>query len=44
MKNAYLLTFQAQPGKKPGFQRIKVTTEVPNAELVAPSEIYVPGA
>lgn len=44
MKNQYLLTFQAQPGKKPGFQRIKVTTEVPNAELVAPSEVYVPGA
>jgi len=44
MQNAYSLTFQAQPGKKPGFQRIKVTTEVPNAELVAPSEVYVPGA
>lgn len=44
MKNAYLLTFKAQPGKKPGLQRIKVTTEVPNAELVAPSQVYVPGA
>jgi len=44
LKNAYQLTFQAQPGKKPGLQRFKVTTEVPNAELVAPSEVYVPGA
>lgn len=44
MKHEYLLTFEAQPGKKAGFQRVKVTTEVPNAELVAPSEVYVPAA
>jgi hypothetical protein len=44
LKHQYLLTFQAQPGKKAGFQRVKVTTEVPNAELVAPSEVYVPTA
>ena len=31
----YLLTFIAKPEKKSGLQRVKVTTEVPNAELVA---------
>jgi hypothetical protein len=42
LKHRYLLTFQAQPQKKAGFQRVKVSTEVPNAELVAPHEVYVP--
>ena len=43
LKHRYLLTFQAQPGKKAGFQRVKVSTEVPNAELVAPHDVYVSG-
>ena len=42
LKHRYLLTFQAQPGKKSGFQRVKASTEVPNAEIVAPREVYVP--
>lgn len=38
----YLLTFLAKPQKKAGLQRVKVTTEVPNAELVSAGEVYVP--
>jgi hypothetical protein len=38
----YLLTFIAKPEKKSGLQRVKVTTEVPNAELVAADRVYVP--
>lgn len=41
-KHRYLLTFQALPGKKSGLERVKVSTEVPNAEIVAPSDVYVP--
>lgn len=42
MKHQYLLTFDAQPGRKSGFQPIKVSTEVPNVDLVAPNRVYVP--
>jgi VWFA-related protein len=42
MKHQYLLTFDAQPGPKSGFQPIKVSTEVPNVDLVAPKRVYVP--
>jgi hypothetical protein len=38
----YLLTFLAKPQKKAGMQRIKLRTEVPNAELVAADRVYVP--
>jgi hypothetical protein len=38
----YLVTFVAKPSKKAGFQSVKLTTEVPNAELVAASKVYVP--
>lgn len=38
----YLLTFEAKAKPKPGFQSLKITTEVPNAEIVAPSRMYVP--
>jgi hypothetical protein len=38
----YLLTFLAKPEKKAGMQRIKLRTEVPNAELVAADRVYVP--
>jgi hypothetical protein len=39
--NQYWVTFIAKPQKKNGWQRIKVTTEVSNAELVAPSRVWV---
>ena len=38
----YWLTFFAKPQKKSGWQRVKVTTEVSNAELVAAHQVYVP--
>jgi hypothetical protein len=39
--NQYWVTFNAKPQKKNGWQRIKATTEVSNAELVAPSRVWV---
>ena len=40
----FLLTFSAKPEKKAGIQRVKLQTEVPNAELVAADGVYVPVA
>jgi len=37
----YLLTFAAKPQKKSGWQSVKITTEVPNAELVSADRVYV---
>ena len=39
--NQYYLVFLATPGKKPGLQRVKMTTEVPNVEIVAPDNVWV---
>lgn len=39
----YLLSFLAKPQKKTGLQRVKLMTEVPNAELVAADRVLVPG-
>lgn len=41
LNNQYLLTFRAQPEKKAGMRKIRVTTEVNKADLVAPSAVYV---
>ena len=41
ISHQFLLTFEAQPGKKSGFERIKLRTEVPNAELVTQRQVYV---
>ena len=38
----YLLTFLPKPEKKAGLRRIKLQTEVQNAELVAATQVYVP--
>lgn len=38
----YLLTFIPKPQKKAGMQRMKVQTEVPNADLVSADRVYVP--
>jgi hypothetical protein len=43
LNRQYLLTFNAKPEKKSGLQRVKVTTEVPNVELVSADKVYVPG-
>jgi hypothetical protein len=44
LNHQYWLTFVPKPQKKNGWQRIKVTTEVSNAELVAPHKVYVQAA
>ena len=38
----YLLTFLAKPPKKAGLQPVRIATEVPNADLVAPKKVWVP--
>ena len=42
LAHQYLLTFLAKPGNKAGFQSVRLTTEVPNAELVHADKVYVP--
>jgi hypothetical protein len=37
----YFLVFLATPGKKPGLQRVKITTELANAEIAAPDNVWV---
>ena len=37
----YFLVFLASPGKKPGLQRVKITTELPNVEIAAPDNVWV---
>jgi len=44
LTHQYLVSFIAKPEKKAGFQKVKVTTEVPNADLVAADRVYVPVA
>jgi hypothetical protein len=41
-ENQYYVVFQAIPKKKAGLQRVNVTTEVPNAEIAAPDNAWVP--
>jgi hypothetical protein len=42
LNRQYLLGFLAKPQKKAGMQRVRLSTEVPNAELVGPSQVFVP--
>lgn len=39
--NQYYLVFQASPKGKGGLQRVNVTTEVSNAEIAAPDNVWV---
>jgi hypothetical protein len=32
-----------KPQKKSGWRAVRVTTEVPNAELVSAAKVYLPG-
>lgn len=41
LQNQYLLSFAGDGGKKGKFERIKVTTEVPNVEFMLPSAVFV---
>jgi hypothetical protein len=42
--NQYYVVFDAVPGKKAGLQRVKVQTELPNSEILAPDNVWVPAA
>ena len=42
LDHQYLLTFEAQSRNKAGLQRVKITTEEPNVELVSADSFYVP--
>jgi len=42
LSHQYVVTFVIKPGNKAGFQPVRFTTEVPNAEIVAASKVYVP--
>lgn len=42
LTHQYLLTFVAKPEKKAGERKVKLTTEVPNADLVSADQVYVP--
>jgi hypothetical protein len=44
LTHQYLLTFIPKPQKKSGWQKVKVTTEISNAELVSADRVYVPAA
>lgn len=40
--NQYYLVFRAVPGKKDGLQRVSVSTELPNADIAAADNVWVP--
>jgi len=42
LQHQYLLTFTPQPEKKAGLQRVRLSTEVPGVDLVAPKSVFVP--
>jgi hypothetical protein len=42
LNHQYLLAFLPKPEKKPGLQKVRVRTEVPNVELVAATKVFVP--
>ena len=41
LSHQYVVTFLAKPGNKAGFQSVRLTTEVPNAEIVGANRVYV---
>ena len=42
LNNQYFLAFLANPGKKAGLQRVKISTEVPKVEIVSADNVWVP--
>jgi len=42
LSSQYLLTFLAKPENKPGFESVKIGTEVPHVSLIGPAKVYVP--
>lgn len=41
LSHQYLLTFQAKRPKKAGWTRIKLSTEIPDVDLIAPKRVWV---
>jgi VWFA-related protein len=41
LRAQYLLTFRPLPGLEAGYQRLRVTTEVPDVELVVPPRVFI---
>lgn len=41
LQHQYLLGFQAKPQKKSGFQKVRITTEIQNVDLVSAGRVYV---
>jgi hypothetical protein len=44
LDNQYIVEFLAKPHKKAGLQSVRISTEVPGAELAAASSVWVPAA
>jgi hypothetical protein len=44
LSSQYILTFNAAPLEKPGMAPIRITTERPRVQLMAPQNVYVPAA
>lgn len=42
LRNQYLLTIEPTGGKKDRYERVRVETEIPNVEFLAPSGVFVP--
>jgi hypothetical protein len=42
LNNQYLVTFSAKPGKKSGYESIRVSTELSGVELTGPTRVFVP--
>jgi hypothetical protein len=40
----FYLVFQAVPKKKDGLQRVDISTDVPNADIAAADNVWVPAA
>jgi hypothetical protein len=41
LNSQYLLTFLARPENKPGFQTVKIGTELPHVHVTGPAKVYV---
>lgn len=44
LNNQYYLVFLATPKKNAGLQRVRIETEVQKSEILAPDNVWVPGA
>jgi VWFA-related protein len=42
LENQYLLSFMGNGGNKGKFERVRVITEVPNVQIMTPSQVFLP--